>query len=88
MPASRRESPCVSPSLSATCANNALPACETKPAPSAETSTVTGRPSRITFKVNPQSSMFDRQQAEESLLSRTFPRPRPPGARALLHILG
>ena len=54
-PASRSDSARVSPSLSATCASSALPACDTKPAPSAVTSTVTGRPSRITFKVNLQA---------------------------------
>ncbi|MCA1698524.1 MAG: hypothetical protein LC790_06305, partial [Actinobacteria bacterium] len=53
------------------------------------TSTVTGRPSRTTFKVNLPSSIFDRRQAEESLLSRTFPRPPPGrGARPLLHAQG
>jgi hypothetical protein len=46
----------VSPTLSATCATSALPACDTKPAPSDVTSTVTGRPSCITIKVNPPSS--------------------------------
>jgi hypothetical protein len=51
-PASRRDNAPVSPTLSAT---SALPACDTKPAPSALTSTVTGRPLRITFTVNLQA---------------------------------
>jgi low temperature requirement protein LtrA len=41
--------------LSATWASKALPARDTKPAPSAVTSTVTERPSRITFTVNLQA---------------------------------
>src|SRR5450755_4707927 len=45
----------VSPTLSATCATSAVPARDTKPAPSDVTSAVTGRPSRITFKVNLQA---------------------------------
>ena len=77
-PARRSHSAPVSPTLSATCANNAVPACDTKPAPSAVTSTVTGRPSRITFKVNLQARDSGLQQPEESLLSRT--EPRSPGA--------
>ena len=38
--------------------------------------------------MNLPSSIFDRRQAEESLLSRTFPRPRPSGARSLLQARG
>src|SRR5665213_4327540 len=55
MRASRADNAPVSPRLSATCATSAVPACETKPAPSDVTSTVTARPSRITFKVNLQA---------------------------------
>ena len=52
--------------LSATCPSSAIPARDTNPAPSAVTSTVTRRPSRITRKVKPQRSIFGRQQAKES----------------------
>jgi transposase len=38
--------------------------------------------------VNPHSSTLRHRQAEESLLNRTFPRPHPLGARALLHARG
>lgn len=78
----------VSPTLSATRLINAVPARDTKPAPSAVTSTFTRRPSRITFKVNPQTSIPALQQHQESLSGRTFPRPRvTPGARVLLQDL-
>src|SRR4051794_23654936 len=60
------------------------PACDTKPSPSAATSTVNRRPARCTFKVTLPSRSFDRRQAEEFLLRRTVQRPRPVGA-ALLH---
>ena len=45
--------------MSATSESSALPACDTNPAPSAVTSTVTNRPSRITRKVNPQLGIQD-----------------------------
>ena len=77
----RLDSARVSPSLSATWPNNALPACETRPAPSAVTSTVTERPSRITFTVNLQARDPGLRQSQESLLRRTFPRPRSPRGR-------
>ena len=77
------------PNLSATCASSAVPACETRPAPSDVTSTVTERPSRITLKVNLQSSGSRTSTTQESLLSRTFPRPRSPRGRGtLLHAPG
>jgi transposase len=53
--ANRSDNAPVSPTLSAICATSAVPAWDTKPAPSDVTSTVTGRPSRITFKVNLQA---------------------------------
>src|SRR5450755_548589 len=56
----------VCPTLSATCATSAVPARDTKPAPSDVTSAVTGRPSRITFKVNLQARI------------RTFDKPKDP----------
>ena len=40
------------------------------------------------FKVNLQARDQDLQQAQGSLLSRTSPRPRPSGARSLLHAPG
>ena len=54
--ARRADSALVSPTLSAISPSSALPACDTKPAPSAVTSTVTWRPSRITLKAKPPSS--------------------------------
>ncbi len=39
----------------------------------------------ITFTVKPPSSGFRTSATQESLLSRTTPRPRTPGARVLLH---
>jgi hypothetical protein len=77
----RLDSARVSPTLSATWPSSALPACETRPAPSAVTSTVTERPSRITLKVNLQARDPGLQQSQESLLCRTFPRPRSPRGR-------
>ena len=62
-------------------AQQRAPACETSPAPSDVTSTVTHRPSRITRKVNPQARDSGLQQSQESLLCRTFPRPRSPRGR-------
>jgi hypothetical protein len=75
------ESARVRPVLSATCANNAVPACDTNPSPSATTSTFIWRPSRVTFKVILPSSIPGPQQAQESPRRRTVPRPRPPGPR-------
>ncbi len=60
------------------------PACDTSPSPSDATSTVKRRPSRCTLKVILPSRGFDLRHAEESLLSRTVQRPRPPGPQ-LLH---
>jgi Transposase, Mutator family len=79
--ARRADSARVSPSLSATCPSSALPACDTNPAPSAVTSTVTQRPSRITLKVTSKARDQGLQQSQESLLCRTFPRPRSPRGR-------
>src|ERR1039458_537456 len=76
------------PTLSAPWAISALPARETKPAPSDVTSTVTGRPSRITVKVNLQRRDQGPSASQGSLLSRTFPRPRSSGPRSLLHAPG
>src|ERR1039458_1914749 len=47
-----------------------------------------GHPGHHDFKVNLQARITDLRQAQGSLLSRTFPRPRPPGARSLLHARG
>src|SRR4051812_46667262 len=69
----------VRPSLSAASANSPAPACDTRPSPSDATSTVKRRPSRCTLKVILPSRGFDLRHAEESLLSRTVQRPRPPG---------
>ena len=81
--ASRSDSAPVSPSQSATCASSALPACDTKPAPSAVTSTVTRRPSRITFKVNlpklDSSTFASRRIAAQP----DVPRPPPAGGAAV-----
>src|SRR5918994_1380857 len=74
----------VSPTLSATRASSALPACDTRPAPSGVTSTVIWRPSCVTFTVILPSRSFRLQQPEESLLRRTVKRPRPSGP-LLLH---
>jgi hypothetical protein len=68
---SSRDSARVSPVLSATRASSVLPACETNPAPSALTSPVKTRPSRVTFKVNLQARDQDLRQAQESLLCVT-----------------
>ena len=83
-PPARTTAPRVSPTRSATSASNAAPACDTKPSPSAVTSTVNRRPSRCTLKVNLPSSILQASKPAESLLRRTVPRPRPPGPR-LLH---
>src|SRR5439155_137557 len=45
------------------------------------TSTVTDRPSRITLKVTSKARDPGLQQSQESLLCRTFPRPRSPRGR-------
>ena len=74
----------VSPTRSATSPSNAAPAWETKPSPSAATSTVKLRPLRCTFKVNLPSRSCGRRTPTESPLRRTVPRPRPSGPQ-LLH---
>lgn len=78
-PESSRESALVRPTRSAIPASRPLPACDTKPAPSAETSTFIKRPSRVTFKVIRQSQNFRPREPEESLPWRTTQRPRTPG---------
>ena len=56
---------------------------DTSPAPSDVTSTVTGRPSRITFKVKPPSSGFRTSATQESPLSPDDSAPPNPGGAGL-----
>src|ERR1035437_1795539 len=75
----------VSPTRSATPASNALPACPTRPVPSAVTVSFSTSPSRFTIWVILLRSQCECQQPALSLLSQTFPRPGQPGARRLTH---
>ena len=70
-----RESALVSPLRSASSASSPLPACDTRPSPSALTSTVNLRLSRCTLKVILLSLGTGLPQPAESLLSRTKSRP-------------
>ena len=72
------------PDLSATCASNALPACETNPSPSALTFTMIWRPACVTFIVILPSRPCEHQQPAQCPLRRTVKRPRPSGP-LLLH---
>ena len=74
------------PHLVATCPSSAVPACDTNPAPSAVSSTVTKRPSRITLKVKPPKlGIKDFSNPRIPAQADVSAPPLTPGARPLLH---
>jgi hypothetical protein len=85
-PRQRSDSAPVSPSSSATCPNSTVPACDTNPAPSDVTSDFYRYSASITHHLHGETSKrsgFRYSQSQESLLSRTTPRPRTPGGASL-----
>jgi hypothetical protein len=80
---SRIESARVNPTVSATWPSSAVPACETRPAPSAVTSTVAHRPSRITRKVTSKLGIRTFDKPKNPCCARRCRAPGHPGGAGL-----